>query len=103
MKARAKSAHRSQIQRKEIEKKRAVGLRGQRNHLSLLIRSSVFVNPLQIRGLPPEAGAVVDKLAVNLSCRKIYKRHNFLRLGSLVLIAYAPTRGQRAPARHAAE
>src|SRR5580658_14758 len=87
MKAGAKTAHGAQIERKKIEEKSAIGFGGKRNHLSLLIRSGVLVDPLQVGGLPAKAGTVVNKLAVNFASGKIYKRHNFLRISRLVLIA----------------
>src|SRR6202041_1183152 len=74
MKSGAETAYRAQIERQKIEEKCAVGFGGQRNHLSLLIRSGVFVYPLQIRSLPAEGRTVIDKFAVNFSCGKIYKR-----------------------------
>src|ERR1700761_6361293 len=97
MKARFESAHRAEVQRKKIEEQRAVGFRRQRNHLSLLIRPGVFVDPLQVRGLPAEAGTVIDEFAVNLASGKVYKRHNFLRLGDLIFYSTAPSTLQRAP------
>src|SRR5271156_4735414 len=87
MEAGAKAAHGAQIERKKIEEKSAIGFGGKRNHLSLLIRSGMLVDPLQVGGLPAKAGAVVNKLAVNFASGKIYKRHNFLRISGLVLIA----------------
>jgi hypothetical protein len=87
MEAGAKAAHRAQIERKKIEEKSAIGFGGERNHLSLLIRPGVLVDPLQVGGLSAKARAVVNKLAVNFASGKIYKRHNFLRISRLVLIA----------------
>jgi hypothetical protein len=52
-----------------------------------LIRSGVLIDPLQVGGLSAKARAVVNKLAVNFASGKIYKRHNFLRISRLVLIA----------------
>jgi len=40
----------------------------------------MFINPLQIGGLTPEAGAVIDQLAVDFPCRKVDERHDFLRI-----------------------
>src|SRR5580704_16545410 len=103
VKARAKAAHGAQVERKKIEEKSAIGFGGERNHLSLLIRSGVLVDPLQVGGLPAKARTVVNKLAVNFASGKIYKRHNFLRISGLVLIASPPTCGQRAPANDASQ
>src|SRR5271170_7458910 len=83
----AKAAHGAQIERKKIEEKSAIGFGGKRNHLSLLIRSGVLIDPLQVGGFAAKARAVVNKLAVNFASGKIYKRHNFLRISGLVLIA----------------
>ena len=87
MEAGAKAAHGAEIERKKIEEKSAIGFGGERNHLSLLIRSGVLVDPLQVGGLAAKARAVVNKLAVNFASGKIYKRHNFLGISGLVLIA----------------
>jgi len=87
MKAGAKATDGAQIKRKKIEEKSAIGFGSERNHLSLLIRSGVFVDPLQVGGLAAKARAVVNKLAVNFASGKIYKGHNFLKISRLVLIA----------------
>ncbi len=79
MKARLESAHGAEIEGQKVEEKGAIRLRRQRNHLPFLIRSRVLVNPLQIGGLPAKAGAVINQLAVDFACRKIDKRHDFLR------------------------
>lgn len=75
MKARFESAHRSQIQWKEIEEERAIRLRCQRDHLALLILSRVVVDPLQVGGLSAQTWTVVHELAVNFASRKIDERH----------------------------
>src|ERR1700683_2653377 len=103
MKAGAKATDGAQIKRKKIEEKSASGFGSERNHLSLLIRSGVFVDPLQVGGLAAKARAVVNKLAVNFASGKIYKRHNFLKISRLVLIAEPPAKGQRAPAKDASQ
>src|SRR5208282_813561 len=77
MEARLKAAHGSEVERKKIEEKSAVGFGGERNHLSLLIRVGMLVHPLQVRSLPAKAGTVVDKFAVNFPRGKINKRHEF--------------------------
>src|SRR5208282_1390515 len=91
VKAGAESPDGAQIERKEIEEKRAVGFGRERDHFALLIRSRVVVNPLQIGGFAAKTGTVVHKLAVDLARGKINKGHNFLRFGSLLLIAQAPS------------
>src|SRR5208282_3267048 len=80
MEARLESAHGAEIERKKIEEKGSVGLGSKRDHFSLLAGARVLVNPLQIGGLPAQAGPVVHELAVNFASGKIYKRHNFLKL-----------------------
>jgi hypothetical protein len=95
MKARSKSAHGSKVERKKIEEESAVRLGCERNHLSFLIRSRVVVNPLQVRGLPAKAGAVVDELAVDFASGKINKRHNFLSFAADVTYSIASHDRQR--------
>jgi hypothetical protein len=87
MKARAKSSHRPQIQRKEIEEQRAIRFGRQRNHLSFLIRARVVVNPLEVGGFPAKAGTVIHELAIDFPRGKINKWHYFLELTSPLLIA----------------
>src|SRR3984957_20392468 len=95
MKTSAKSAHGSQVERKKIEEKSAIRLSRQRHHLSLLIRSRVLIDPLEIRGLPAEAGTIVDKLAVNFARGKINKRHNFLSFAAEVTYSTGSHHRQR--------
>ena len=80
MEARLESAHGAEIERKKIEEKGAIGLGRERDHFPLLARARMLVNPLQIGGLPAQAGTVVHELAVNFASGKIYKWHNFLKL-----------------------
>src|SRR6266851_8880268 len=75
MKARLESAHRSQIQWQEVEEQRAVRLRRQRHHFSLLVLPGVVVDPLQVSGLSAQTWTVVHQLAVNFARRKIDERH----------------------------
>src|SRR5216683_8259943 len=75
MKARLEPADRSQVQRQKVEKKRAVRLCRQRNHLALLVLSRVVVNPLQVRGFSAQTWTVVHQLAVDFARRKIDERH----------------------------
>src|ERR1700679_852024 len=81
MKASAKSSYAAEIEGKKIEEKGAIRFGCQRNHLALLRRPGMVVDPLQIGSFPAESGTVVDKFAVNLARRKINKRHNSLRVG----------------------
>ena len=80
VKAGLESADGAEVERKKIEEKSAIGFRGERNHLSLLIRTSMLVDPLQVGGLSAETRAVIHKLAVDLASGKINKRHDFLRV-----------------------
>jgi len=71
-----KAAHRSQFQRKEVEKKRPVSLRGKRNHLAALLAQSLIEYPLQVGRLAAQTGAVVHDLAVNLPSGEIDETHS---------------------------
>ncbi len=82
MKARLESAHRSQIQWQEIEKKCAVRLRRQRHHLAALVLPRVVVDPLQVGGLSAETWTVIHELAVNFASGKIDERHFFVNQNS---------------------
>src|SRR5580700_2960681 len=95
MKTSAKPTHGTQVEGKKIEEKCPIRLGGQRHHLSLLIRSRVFVDPLQIRGLPAEAGTIVDELAVYFARGKINKRHNFLSFAAEVTYSTGSHHRQR--------
>ena len=80
MKSRTESAHRPQVQWKEIEEKCAIRFGRQRNHLPFLIRAGVVVYPLQIGGLPAKPGPVIHQLAIDFPRGKINKWHYFLEL-----------------------
>src|SRR5260370_18326580 len=75
MKARFESASRSQLQRQEVKEQRAVRLRRQRHHFSLLVLPGVVVDPLQVGGLSAQTWTVVHQLAVDFARRKIDERH----------------------------
>src|SRR6266571_8366866 len=94
MKARLESAHRSQIQWQKVEKKRAVRLRRQRNHLALLVLSRVVVNPLQVRGFSAQTWTVIHQLAVDFARRKIDERHFVVDQNAATNLAYAVQAGQ---------
>src|SRR5438105_13998 len=95
MEARLEAANRPQVQRKEIEEQRAVGLRGQRHHFALLVLPRVIVNPLQVGGFPAETWAVVHQLAINFARRKIDERHFVVDQNAATNLAYAVQAGQR--------
>jgi hypothetical protein len=95
MEGRPESAHSPQVERKKIEEKSSIRLGRQRHHLSLLIRPRVFIDPLQIRGLPAQTGTIVDKLAVNFARGKINKRHNFLSFAAEVTYSTGSHHRQR--------
>src|SRR5208282_4537292 len=65
--ARLEASHRTQIQRQEIEEQGSIGLRGQRDHLALLLFGCFLEDELQVRRLAAQPGAVVDDLAVDLA------------------------------------
>src|SRR6267143_1642734 len=75
MKARFESAYRPQIQWQEVEEQRAVRLRRQRHHFSLLVLPGVVIDPLQVGGFSAQTWTVVHQLAVNFARRKIDERH----------------------------
>jgi hypothetical protein len=78
MEARLEAPDRAQIERQKIEEKSAIRLRGQGYHFAFLRAARVVVHPLQIGGFPAKAGAIVNKLAVNLPSGEVDKRHDFL-------------------------
>ena len=73
------AAHRTQIQRQEIEEQRTFRLGGQRDHLALLLVRSLLVDHLQIRGLAAESGAVIHDLAIDLSGCEVDETQGFPR------------------------
>src|SRR6266852_4583532 len=94
MKASLEPAHRSQVQRKEIEKQRAVRLRGQRHHFALLVLPGVVVDPLKVGGFSAKTWTVVHQLAINFARRKIDERHFVVDLNAATNLAYAVQAGQ---------
>src|ERR1051325_4433385 len=98
MKARFEAAHRPQVQRKEIEKQRAVGFRGQRHHFALLVLPGVVVDPLEVRGFSAETWTVVHQLAINFARRKIDERHFVVDQNAATNLAYAVQAGQHSRA-----
>src|SRR5258708_22394484 len=75
MKARFESAYRPQIQWQKVEEERAVRLRRQRHHFSLLVLPGVVIDPLQVGGFSAQTWTVVHQLAINFARRKIDERH----------------------------
>src|SRR6267378_1636447 len=75
MKARLESAHRSQVQWQEVKEEGPVRLRGERNHLALLVLAGMVVDPLQVGGLSAQTWTVIHQLAINFARRKIDERH----------------------------
>src|SRR5258708_6301236 len=69
--ARLEAPHRTQIQRQEIEEQGSIGLGGERDHLALLLFGCFLEDELQIRRLAAQSGAVVDDLAVDLTCCEV--------------------------------
>ena len=84
MKARLETAHRSEIQRQEVEEQRAVRFRRQRYYLALLILPRVVVDPLQVGGLSAQIWTVIHQLAVDFARRKIDERHFVVNLNSVI-------------------
>src|SRR5439155_18071466 len=72
------AAYRSEVEREKVEEEGAIGLGSQRDQLPLGLRVGLVVDPLQVRRLPAEAGAVVDDLAVDLTRRVVDERHGLL-------------------------
>src|SRR5207245_9900934 len=70
-------AHRSQIERQEVEEQRSLCLGGERDHLALLLFRGFLVDVLQIRGLAAQPGAVIHDLAVDLAGCKIDETQEF--------------------------
>ena len=56
----------AEVDGQEVEEQGAVGLRGQGQHLSLVLDRRLLVDPLEVRGLPAQAGAVIDDLGRQL-------------------------------------
>src|ERR1035438_3026015 len=61
------ATHRTKIKRQEIEEQGSIGLRGQGDHLALLLFGCFLEDELQIRRLAAQPGAIVDDLAVDLA------------------------------------
>src|SRR6266849_1583169 len=75
MESRLEAPDLAKVEGKKIEEEGAIGLRGQRDQLSLRLRVGFVVDPLQIGRLSAKARPVVDDLAVDLTRRVIDKRH----------------------------
>jgi hypothetical protein len=57
----------SQCERQKIEKEGSLSLGGKGNHLAFAVGAGLFVNVNKVGGLAPEAGTVIDDLAVDFS------------------------------------
>ena len=62
-------------EREKVEEQCSLGLSGQGDHLTLAVGIGLFIDPLQVGGLPAQARAVVNDFAVDLSRRIINKGH----------------------------
>ena len=65
------AANTAEIEGQEVEEKGAFRLRGQRDHLALLLLAGLLINKLQIGRLAAETGAVIDDLAINFPGREV--------------------------------
>jgi hypothetical protein len=65
----------AQVEGQEVEEQRAVRLGREGDHLALRLRRGLVVDVLQVGRLAPEAGAVVDDLAVDLFAGVVDERH----------------------------
>src|SRR6185369_16505195 len=72
---RAHAADLAEVEGKEVEEESAVRLRGQREHLALVVRRQRIVDELQIRRFSAEARTVVDDLGSDLFRRVIEEDH----------------------------
>src|SRR5262249_25893527 len=61
--------------RKKIEEQRPLGLRREGDHLALRVGVGPLEDVVQVGGLPAQAGAVVDDLAVDLARQMIDEAH----------------------------
>src|SRR6266851_3789095 len=90
MKARFEPAYRPQIQWQKVEEERAVRLRRQRHHFSLLVLPGVVIDPLQVGGFYAQTWTVVHQLAVDFARRKIDERHFIVPRTAYSVRDYAP-------------
>src|SRR5581483_1244001 len=79
MDARLEAAHRTEVQRQKVEEQGALGFGGQRDHFALLLLGGLLVDVLQVGGLPAEARAIVDDLAVDLAGCEVDEAQDFLQ------------------------
>src|SRR5262249_14350419 len=76
----AQAADGTQIQGKEVEEQGAISLRGQRDHLALLLVGGLIKDELQVRGLTTQTSAVIYDFAVDFARRKIDKTQDSPRI-----------------------
>src|SRR6266849_4064450 len=95
MEAGAEAAYSAKIQRKEVKEERAVGLRGQGDHLAFLLVYRLIENMLQVRGFTAQTGAVVHDLAVNLASRKINKTQDAPHIRGRLALTITPESSER--------
>jgi hypothetical protein len=67
-------------QRQEVEEQRALGLRGEGDHLPFRLGVGLVVDVLQVGRLPAQTRPVVDDLAVDLARRVVDEAHTSPRL-----------------------
>src|SRR4030095_10936546 len=67
LEARREARDRPEVERKEVEEERAVGLRRERDHRASPVARYLVVDVMQIARLPRPSGAVIDDLAGDLA------------------------------------
>src|SRR5580704_10635246 len=77
--ARLEAADGTQVERQKIKKQSSFRLRGQRDHLALLLLGGLLVDELKIRRLAAQPGAVVNDLAVDLAGCEVDETQDFPR------------------------
>src|SRR5919108_827238 len=76
LQSRGEAGDAAEIQREEIEKERAIGLRRERHHLPFPLVRDLTVDVVQVGRLPRPPGPVVDDLARNLARGVVDERHD---------------------------
>ena len=61
----------TKIERKEVEKQRAVAFGREGHHVRALVRRHLLVDYLEVRGLATETRPVIDHLTTDFACCKI--------------------------------
>src|SRR3954471_2089971 len=78
LEARSETRNRAQIKRQKIEKQRAIGLGGERDHLALSLLGQLRVDVLKISRLARSSGTVIDDLARDLAGAVVDDGHPYL-------------------------